>query len=86
MQGVPLRATVEDMRITNSTAPDVALEKIIAKTGGITSLAAAVGLTEGAVRYWRKNGRVPKQAARIVAFEVKRLGIDVSAGVLSGEG
>jgi len=73
------------MRITNSTAPNEALEAIIAKTGGVTSLAAALGLTEGAVRYWRKNGRVPRQAARLLAFEVKRLGIEVTAEVLSGE-
>lgn len=70
----------------NKVASDEALEIIIDRVGGVTSLAAAVGLTEGAVRYWQRNGKVPKQSAVVVALEVRRFGIEVSAEVLSGKG
>jgi hypothetical protein len=69
----------------NSTNPSPApspldaLDTIIAKAGGVTSLAAALGMTEGAVRYWKKRGGVPKQAARLLAYEAKHYwNLDVS--------
>ena len=69
----------------HKAAPDEALDIIIKKAGGVTSLAAALGLTEGAIRYWQKKGAVPRGAARLVSFEVRdRFGIEVDAEVLSG--
>jgi hypothetical protein len=72
------------MNIHKAT-PAEALDIIIKKAGGITPLAAALGLTEGAVRYWQQKGALPRQAARLVAWEVRdQFGIEVDAEVLSG--
>jgi len=72
------------MNIHKAT-PQEALDIIIEKAGGVTSLAAAIGRTEGAVRYWQKQGAVPKTAARLVSFEMKaQFGVMVEAEVLSG--
>ena len=62
------------------------LDHIARKAGGITALAASLGMTEGGIRYWQKRGSVPKQAARLLAYECKhQLGIEVDAKDLSGE-
>jgi DNA-binding transcriptional regulator YiaG len=62
------------------------LDSIIRKAGGVTSLAAALGMTEGGIRYWQRRGSVPKQAARLLTYEAKhRFGIEVTPEDLSGE-
>jgi DNA-binding transcriptional regulator YiaG len=62
------------------------IDHIARKSGGITSLAARLGMTEGGIRYWQKRGSVPPQAARLLAYEAKhQLGIEVEWEALSGE-
>jgi hypothetical protein len=39
------------------------LDRVLKEVGGITPLAAACGLTDGAVRYWVRQGRVTNPAA-----------------------
>ena len=52
------------------------LESVIEQAGGTTALAAELGMTEGAVRYWIKVGRVPSgAAARLIAA---RYDVDVA--------
>lgn len=46
---------------------NVALRNLIKKAGGVTQIAADAGVTEGAVRYWVLQGRVPVPAARVLA-------------------
>lgn len=66
--------------------PNEALERVIQKAGGITSLAATLGMTEGGVRYWQRRGAVPPKAAKLLAYEAAaKLGMEVSAEELSGE-
>lgn len=66
-------------------APLEVLDNLIRKAGGITSLAASLGMTEGGVRYWQKKGCVPQQAARLLSYEAKhRWGMDIAAEELTG--
>jgi len=67
-------------------APLEVLEQIVKKAGGITSLAASLGMTEGGIRYWQKRGSVPQQAARLLDYEAKhRWGlIDITSEDLTG--
>ena len=67
-------------------APLEVLDNLIRKAGGITSLAASLGMTEGGIRYWQKRGSVPQQAARLLAYEAKhRWGlIDITSEDLTG--
>jgi hypothetical protein len=66
-------------------APLEVLDNLIRKAGGITSLAASLGMTEGGIRYWQRKGRVPTQAARLLAYEAKhRWGVDIAAEELTG--
>jgi transcriptional regulator with XRE-family HTH domain len=47
----------------------VALDTVLKKAGGPTPLAAELGMTEGAVRYWLRIGRVPSlSVARLIAM------------------
>lgn len=71
---------------TKPSTPVEWLDHIARKAGGITSLAAALGMTESGVRYWRTRGSVPRQASRLLSYEAKhRLGIEVNPEDLSGE-
>lgn len=76
------------MNSTNSGLPSSPLdhlEAIISRAGGVTSLAAALGMTEGGVRYWQRRGSVPRQAARLLAYECKNSwGMDVRVEDLTG--
>ena len=45
------------------------LDRVLKEVGGITPLAAACGLTDGAVRYWVRQGRVTNPtAARFLEY------------------
>ena len=51
------------------TRAAVALDAVLKEAGGPTALAAELDMTEGAVRYWVKTGRVPSPAvARLIAM------------------
>ncbi len=59
----------------------VLLDSVLKDAGGATALAAELGMTEGAVRYWVRIGRVPSVAvARLIAMNY-----NVSANALMGK-
>jgi transcriptional regulator with XRE-family HTH domain len=59
----------------------VLLDAVLKEAGSTTALAAELGMTEGAVRYWIRIGRVPSVAvARLIA-----LNYEVSAEGLMGK-
>ena len=63
------------------TRAEVALDTVLKEAGGPTALAAELGMTEGAVRYWVRIGRVPGVAvARLIAMTY-----DVDADELRGK-
>ena len=55
--------------MATQTASAKHLDRVLEKVGGATALAAACGLTDGAVRYWVKHGRVTSApAARFLEY------------------
>lgn len=66
-------------------APLEVLDSLIRKAGGLTSLAASLGMTEGGIRYWQKKGRVPAQAARLLSYEAAaKWGVEIKPEELTG--
>jgi hypothetical protein len=69
----------------NPQAPMTVLDNLIRKAGGITSLAASLGMTEGGIRYWQKKKSVPEQAARLLSYEAAaKWGMDIKPEDLTG--
>lgn len=65
--------------------PMQVLDKLIRKAGGITSLAASIGMTEGGIRYWKQKQAVPEQAARLLSYEAAaKWGMDIKPEDLTG--
>lgn len=55
------------MDSTDTPAPKQLIETIEQHFGGVTQLAAQLGVTEGAVRDWKRKDGMPLMAARLTA-------------------